>query len=312
VDPPAGPLPPEAVAYYARGREATRLGEGHGPLELARTCEILERWLPGPPADVLDVGGGPGAYAVWLARRGYRVGLVDAVPLHVTQALDAAASAGQPFSARVGDARRLEERDGVADAVLLLGPLYHLTERAERLQALREARRVLRPGGLVFAAGVSRFASLLSGLFDGLLADPAFGAIVERDLADGQHRNPTSHDYFTTAFFHHPDELRAEVAGAGFTVEAVLGVEGPGWALPDLATRWADPARRAEILAAARAIEGEPSLLGFHAHIVAVGRVAPGPADGPVDGLSGLPGSTSVLGDEGIVSRAPRHPGQRR
>jgi ubiquinone/menaquinone biosynthesis C-methylase UbiE len=276
VDQSHAPLPPEALAYYARGREAARLGEGHGPLELARTCEILERWLPGPPADVLDVGGGPGPYAVWLASHGYRVVLVDAVPFHVTQALDAAASAGQSLSARVGDARRLEEPDGTADAVLLLGPLYHLTQRAERLQALREARRVLRPAGLVFAVGVSRFASLLSGLFDGLLADPAFRAIVERDLADGQHRNPTSRDYFTTAFFHHPDELRAEVAEAGFAVEAVLGVEGPGWALPDLAARWADPARRAEILAAARAIEREPSLLGFHAHVLAVGRVGPG------------------------------------
>ena len=271
----SAPLPPEALAYYARGHEARRLGEGHGPLEFARTCDILARCLPSPPATVLDVGGGPGPYAVWLAPRGYRVVLIDAVPLHVAQARDAAARAGQTIDARVGDARRLEEADGSADAVLLLGPLYHLTERTARLQALREARRVLRPGGLVVAAGVSRFASLLSGLFDGFLADPAFREIVEQDLRDGQHRNPTSHDYFTTTFFHHPDELRREVAEAGFTVEAVLGVEGPGWALPDLSTRWTDPARRAEILEVARAVESEPSLLGFHAHILAAGRVAP-------------------------------------
>jgi SAM-dependent methyltransferase len=196
----------------------------------------------------------------------------------VAQARDVASGAGQTIDARVGDARRLEEADGAADAVLLLGPLYHLTERAARLQALGEARRVLRPGGLVFAAGVSRFASLLSGLFDGSLADPAFRDIVERDLVDGQHRNATSQDYFTTTFFHHPDELRAEVTEARFTVEALLGVEGPGWALPDLTARWADPARRAEILAAARAVESEPSLLGFPAHILAVGRVGPGSA----------------------------------
>jgi SAM-dependent methyltransferase len=271
----SAPLPPEALAYYARGREARRLGEGHGPLEFARTCDILQRWLPDPPGRVLDVGGGPGPYAVWLARRGYRVALIDAVPLHVTRARDAASSAGQAIDARLGDARRLEEVDGSADAVLLLGPLYHLTERSARLQALREARRVLRPSGLVFAAGVSRFASLLSGLFDGFLADPAFREIVERDLRDGQHRNPTSQDYFTTAFFHHPDELRAEVTEAGFAVEGILGVEGPGWALPDLAVRWADPARRAEILDVARAVESETSLLGLHAHILAVGRVAP-------------------------------------
>jgi SAM-dependent methyltransferase len=271
-------LPPEALAYYARGREAGRLGEGHGVLEFARTCDILERWLPGPPADVLDVGGGPGAYAVWLAARGYRVVLIDPVPLHVAQAQAAAARAGRALLARAGDARRLEEPDGAWDAVLLLGPLYHLTERAERLRALREARRVLRPGGRLFAVGISRFASLLSGLFDGLLADPAFRAIVERDLVDGQHRNPTRHDYFTTSFFHRPEELPAEVAEAGFAVEALLGVEGPSWPLPDLATRWADPAVRDQVLAAARAVEREPSLLGFHPHILAVAR--PSPASG--------------------------------
>ena len=277
MDHPPSPIPPEAQAYYGRGREAARLDDGHGLLEFARTCEILERWLPRAPARVLDVGGGPGAYSVWLARRGHRVTLIDAVPLHVAQAHEAAASAGQVIDARVGDARRLGEGDESVDVLLLLGPLYHLVERAARLDALREARRVLRPGGILLAAGISRFASLLSGLFEGLLADPAFREIVRQDLVDGQHRNPTSQDYFTTTFFHHPDELRTEVAEAGFTVEAMLGVEGPGWALPDLSARWANPARRSEILAAARAVESEPSLLGFHAHILAVGRV-PSPA----------------------------------
>jgi SAM-dependent methyltransferase len=274
VDEPAPPLPPEAVAYYARGLEAARLGEGHGVLELARTCEILERWLPAAPAWVLDVGGGPGAYALWLARRGYRVTLIDALPLHVAQAREAAAKARLTIEARVGDARRLDEADGSVDAALLLGPLYHLTERSARVDALRVARRALRQGGVVFAVGVSRFASLVSGLFDGFLADPAFQEIVAGDLRDGQHRNPPERDYFTTTFFHHPDELRVEVAEAGFSIEAVLGVEGPGWPLSDFAARWAQPSRRAEILAAARAVEAEPSLLGFNAHVLVVGRVA--------------------------------------
>lgn len=156
--------------------------------------------------------------------------------------------------------------------MLLLGPLYHLTARDDRVRALREGARVLRPSGVLVAAAVSRFASLLAGIAEGLLDDPAYRAIVEADLRDGQHRNPTERDYFTTAFFHHPDELRGELGEAGLEIEAIVGVEGPGWLLPDLGRRWADPRRRAELLDAARAIEAEPSLLGLHAHLLGAAR----------------------------------------
>lgn len=261
------PIPPEVLQHYADGKEAERLARGHNRIELARTQELLTRHLPPPPAVVLDVGGGSGVYAAWLARQGYAVHLVDAVPLHVEQARQ------HPLaSARVGDARRLEQHDATVDAVLLLGPLYHLTARADRVAALAEARRVLRPGGLLFAAGISRFASLFDGLYRGLLADPDFVRIVEGDLADGQHRNPTDRDYFTTAFFHRPEELAAEARAARFAIEAVVGIEGPGWLLADLDRRWADPAERERVLWAARAVEAEPSLLGLSAHHLVIAR----------------------------------------
>ena len=267
-------IPREAQAYYNRGVEAGRLFRSHGLLEFARTREIILRHLPPPPGTILDVGGGPGAYACWLASLGYRVTLIDAVPLHVEQAR--AASARQvetPLAGyRLGDARQIDEGDASARAVLLLGPLYHLTERRDRLQALREARRVLEPGGLLFAAAVGRYASLLSGVADNLLGDPDFAAIVAHDLRDGQHRNPTDRDYFTTTFFHRPDELEAEVREAGFDLIELVGLEGPGWLLPDLEQRWADPAERERLLQAARAVEREPTLLGLPPHLLAAGR----------------------------------------
>src|SRR5436309_942768 len=82
----------------------------------------------------------------WLAARGYAVHLVDAVPLHVEQARQAGqAQPDHPLAGlAVGDARRLDWADAAVDAVLLLGPLYHLTAREDRVQALRESRRVLR------------------------------------------------------------------------------------------------------------------------------------------------------------------------
>ena len=119
-----------------------------------------------------------------------------------------------------------------------MGPLYHLTDRADRLLALREARRVVRPGGLIFAAAISRFASLFDGLVSGFLFEPQFRDIVVRDLAEGQHRNPTDRpDWFTTAYFHHPDELRQEAEDAGLQVVEVVGVEG--------LTKWLPQLRRA-------------------------------------------------------------------
>jgi ubiquinone/menaquinone biosynthesis C-methylase UbiE len=272
---PQSSLPPETLEYYQSGEEIPRLLQGTGRLEFARTQELVKRYLPPPPAVIFDVGGGSGVYACWLAKEGYEVHLVDTSPLLVEKARQA--SANQPdfplAGIALGDARRLDRPDDSVDAVLLLGPMYHLTERDDRVAALSEACRVLREGSYVFAAAISRFASLLDGLAYGYLADPEFARIVERDLTDGQHRNPTDNPiYFTTAFFHHPEELQTEVEDAGLNHEKTLAVEGPGWILPDFEERWADPERRWILLDAVRRLEEEPSMLGVSDHLLTVAR----------------------------------------
>lgn len=212
--------------FYASYDEASRLETGPFQLERERTRELLARHLPPPPAAVLDVGGGPGAHAVWLASRGYEVHLVDVVPRHVEQARQRPAGAPALASAEVGDARALGRPDAWCEVVLLLSPLYHLTSRADRLVALREARRVLRPGGRLFAAVISRFASLLDALVQ-RIDDPRFSVIVTRDLADGQHRNPTDRiQFFTKAYFHRPEELKAELEEAGLAEVTLFAIEG--------------------------------------------------------------------------------------
>ena len=160
---------PAIQSHYGTGYERGRLFPGGTPsLEFVRSMELLDRLLPAPPARVLDVGGGPGTYAAPLARRGYQVHLVDPVPLHVDQARETAGrEAAAAFTATLGDARELPAADGSQDAVLLFGPLYHLTEPAGRGLALAEARRVLRPGGRLLAMAVCRYASLLDGLYAG-------------------------------------------------------------------------------------------------------------------------------------------------
>lgn len=253
--------------HYEAGVERDRLAQGYSRLEFRRTKELLEARLPPPPARILDVGGGPGAYADWLAGLGHEVRLLDPVPLHVDQAR---ARAEGRFEAAVGDGRRLEEPADAYDVVLLLGPLYHLTERADRLESLREARRVLRPGGLVAAAAISRFASLLDGLLTGHLRDEVGRAVVERDLADGQHRSPPDRPaLFTTAYFHRPEELRAEIEEAGLAVEDVVGVEGPGWLRAETLD---DEASFEDVVLVARALEREPAAVGVSAHLLAFAR----------------------------------------
>jgi SAM-dependent methyltransferase len=265
---------PAIVEYYDRTPEESRLEQGAFQLEQERTRELLRRFLPPPPATVVDVGGAAGAYALWLAEAGYSVHLLDRTPRLVAEGRRRSAGARRPLvSCRVGDARSLDLSSGAVDVVLLLGPLYHLTDAADRAKALGEAARVLRTGGVLFAAAISRWASTLDGLARELLTDTRFSAIVERDLRTGQHRNPTDRaDYFTTAYFHHPDELAVEMQAAGLELTGVFGIEGPGWILPDVVARMGDPDRREVLLRVARMLETEAPIIGTSAHLLGVAR----------------------------------------
>jgi len=259
-------LDPHLVSYYSQGREAERL-RTISRLEYVRTRELLERFLPPPPAVVLDIGGAAGGYALPLQEAGYQIHLLDPISLHINQAVEAGV-----VHAEIGDARDLPFEDATADAALMLGPLYHLTQREDRLRCLREAARVLRGGGPVVVAAISRFASTLDGLARGFLLEPEFEHIVENDIDQGVHLNPTERlGWFTTAYFHLPDELAAELRAAGFAVETLVAVEGPGSLIA--ADEWLDdPQRQDVLLRAIRRVEEEPSLLGSSLHLLAVGR----------------------------------------
>jgi SAM-dependent methyltransferase len=262
---------PDVLRYYASGNEADRLVTGDVErLEFIRTKELLTRWLSETPLDILDVGGASGRYASWLAELGHRVHLVDPVPLHVEQAR-AVASGRASFDVSQGDARSLLFDDGSFDVVLVLGPLYHLVDHGDRARALREARRVLRGDGWLAAAAISRFASSFDGIVKGFAADPSFRRRVVHALATGNHHNDAhTAGQFTTAYFHRPEELRAELESVGLQVEGLFGVEGPGGYQADEGPDWLDPGYRAHIVELARQVEAEPSLLGFGPHLLAI------------------------------------------
>ena len=268
-------VPKEIQEHYLQSKESERLSGEHGELERLRTQAILARNLPPVPAEIFDVGGAAGIHAFPLAKQGYRVHLIDPVELHLQQARSYAAKSGVALaSITQGDARGLDVPSASADAVLLLGPLYHLVQHSERLQALREARRILKPQGVLLAAAISRFASLIDGLSSGYFRDAEFRKIVAADLASGQHRNPTNHPaYFTTAYFHRPEELAAEVRDAGFGDVQVLAIEGPAWSARLFQDAWTDPVQRQSLMEFLSLIEREPSVLGASAHLMAVARL---------------------------------------
>jgi ubiquinone/menaquinone biosynthesis C-methylase UbiE len=274
TDRPPPDFAEEILRHYRTYNEAERLSEGDGLLERLRTQELIERHLESAPSTVIDVGGGPGAYAIWLAGLGHEVHLIDPVPEHVEQAGAAGTAAGAPLAgAHVADARDLPIGSDAADAVLMLGPLYHLQEWEERQRALQEALRVLRPGGWVFAAAISRYASTLDGFWSGWIDEPMFQGMLDRVLETGRHSNPTDNvQYFTTSFFHEPEQLHAELEEAGFIDVAVFAVEGIAWVAKDLDARLSDPERRRYVLDLLRRLETEPSILGASPHLLAVAR----------------------------------------
>ena len=253
----------ETIDHYNTYDEAERLTKDIGPLELLRTRELITRYLPPAPVFVLDVGGASGIYSFWLADQGYSVHLLDLVPRHIEHAVQQSQEAPVPRLAgiKVGDARALPFADAFADAVIMHGPLYHLPERADRLRAIAEARRVLKPGGILLAFAITRYAGLIFGLLRGYVFDPAYQRMIRTEVKTGHRENPPAWLHtFPNAFFHHPDELKAEIQEGGLIHETTLGILGPAWMVPDLDASWKDAAQRETILEIARMAEHEPVL----------------------------------------------------
>jgi SAM-dependent methyltransferase len=257
---------PDIERYYEEAYdEAARLTRSpHGRAEFARTQELLRRLLPGAPATVLDVGGGPGAHACWLAADGYAVHLIDLVPGHVR------AARGTAVSASIGDARRLPAVSGSADAVVMLGPLYHLTDPADRVTALREAARAVRPGGMVIAAAISRNAALMDMTQQGRVTAANLASLLTT-YATGIN-DPASG--FTTAYFHRPEELAAEFTEAGLADPQVFGIEGPLWPLLDAVGAQASDLLFVNAMTCARTFETDPAIIGASSHLLAAARVS--------------------------------------
>ncbi len=264
----------EIIAYYNTGIESDRLETDIFQLEKERTQEIISRYLDDNPKIILDVGGGAGHYSFWLTKLGNEVHLLDPVSVNIETAKSKAEKSRILLnSIQVGEARQLPWEDNKFDIVLLMGPLYHLGKKDQRMDALKESYRVLKKGGYLFAAGISRYASLFDGFFRNIIKDPDFFQIVEQDITTGQHRNFTQKlAYFTTAYFHEPQELIDEIKNSGFDFEKILAIESFGWLIPEFVKKWAEKDYRPLLLEMIRRVEEKKELLSLSAHFLAIGK----------------------------------------
>jgi len=255
--------------YQTAYNEESRMERN--PLEFIRCKEIISRYLRGGTMEIADIGGAAGAFSYWLAAQGHAVHLLDFTPLHIEQAKKRGKKLGLALASyHCTDARSLPFADSSLDMALLMGPLYHLQDGEDRLRCLTETMRALRPGGLLLCEAISRYASLVDGFKYADVNDPKFIDILNRDLATGRH-DPGNTAYFTTAFFHTPDELESEAAQAGFENIELIAVEGFANAMDSHAIL-KNKKQRELLLEYIRKTERVPELMGISGHFFAVGK----------------------------------------
>jgi ubiquinone/menaquinone biosynthesis C-methylase UbiE len=260
-------LDPALEKYYSEGNEQKRLSSHN--LEKDRTLRILRKFLPSTPATILDIGGAAGIYAFPLAEMGYKVHLIDPIALHIQQAKETATNNKLKLASySVGDARQLDQKNNSIDVVLLFGPLYHLIKKEDRHKALQEAYRVLKPGGILFAAGITRFASFMDAMHKKVVAQKS--QVIEQEFKTGIHEKIL--EGFSFAYLHHPYELKEEIEKNRFENVTVRAIEGPVWDKRSIEALAQDEEEWEKVLMFLEQIETEETILRASAHIMAVAK----------------------------------------
>jgi len=196
------------------------------PTEFAVTKRALAEFLPPPPARILDCGGGPGRYALHLAQQGYEITLLDLSSANLAFARQKAQENQTQITAYVhGNALNLSAfKDASFDAVLLLGPLYHLLKAQDRDQAVCEALRVLVPGKPLFAGFITIYAPLRDAIAKGYLKDYSDKPELARQTLEIQTTKPDPS--FTDAWFARPADISPWMESLGLQTRVLLATEG--------------------------------------------------------------------------------------
>ena len=255
--------------FYTRVSEETRLEKGMGVFEFERIKSLIEKYITVNRATVIDVGGGTGKYAEWLARKGHRIHLVDPVLKHIHTAQRRANTLKNKFSVHQGESQRLDFPDNFADIIILHGPLYHLQKREDRVQAIREAQRILKSNGVLLGFAINYTASTLVGLLQGLIHKKSFFRMCKEELTTGIHNPPTDFPWLLAeAYYHKSAKLKDEFTEQGLHYINTHAVEGLAWLDKSFYASMLDERKRETLLELIQITESDSSLLSFSPHLM--------------------------------------------
>ena len=273
------------LAYYNNGCEYNRLRTGIGLIEFERTKEILLENLPKPPAVIYDIGGGYGEYSWWLASMGYEVHLFDLSETNIkmSKGLSSEYPNCKLYSSEVCDARSVTRVDKSADAILLMGPLYHITDYKGRISAIKECRRLLKHNGILFSAALTPYSVLIDKIpvYDPygenkntIIENDNFIKMVERELSDGCHINPDKSVYsgLGTSHLHTAKALKEELSIGGFSTSTVHGIMGGAWLAPNIDELWKNESSKNALMRTVRLLDTHEEIMGLSGHLLAISR----------------------------------------
>ena len=183
--------------FYNEASEEKRLNGGLGTLEFERVKKLIRKYLIIENARIIDVGGGTGKYSKWLSKKGHKVSLIEPVEKHLKLARKRASKLENPFEILKGEACKLAIEDNSVDMVILHGPLYHLQNKADRINAILEAKRVLKKNGVVLGFAINYAASTLVGLLQGLIHSESYFDMCKTELNSGKHNPPKEFPWLT-------------------------------------------------------------------------------------------------------------------
>ena len=273
------------LAGYNAGIERNRLRTGIGIIEFERSKEIILEKLPKAPAVIYDTGGAYGEYSWWLSSLGYEVHLFDLSETNIEMSKELAAEyPGVSLkAAEVCDARDIPRPDKSADVILLMGPLYSITEYEERILAIKESFRLLKDDAVLFSAALTPYSVLVSRLavyhaddtkIRRELDDPDVMAMMERALLDGCYVNPERKltPGLGSSHLHTAKALREELSIGGFATESIHGVMGGAWLAPNLDELLANKDTRETLMKTVRMMDTHEEIIGLSGHMLAVSR----------------------------------------